>query len=397
MIYDRNAKDKERRSRDEGREAVRAMKEVPELVEKVKNLIAQGKDKEKDTTFKASEYNVACHELESALFRAGYSVDDAFNYISRAIGRPYISSLGKGRKVAKHSFKSRDEFYAAVKDFDDKMAVMHYGVLGMKWGIRRYQNPDGSLTSLGKKHIDDGKTQKAIDKFNAKKSNAIATGDKKFVEKHLDYLTNDDIEKFNTRLRARNTIASLKKEAEGISADRFKNWLNTASNVVSNAGNLAENGIRLYNSVVKINNTFSSHKLKPINTNPDGDKKSESISETWENGKLTRTQRQYTDENGNRRDVTKTYTDKTNRPETIKNVYDEDGNKKSTSRTYTDEKGNNVTDTHQYKAPEKKSGSSDWADAWKKYADQQEKVLAKADEAANYWQNEKKKKGGKGK
>lgn len=28
--------------------------------------------------------------------------------------------------------------------------LMHYGVKGMKWGVRRYQNKDGSLTSLGK-------------------------------------------------------------------------------------------------------------------------------------------------------------------------------------------------------------------------------------------------------
>lgn len=31
-----------------------------------------------------------------------------------------------------------------------KNEITHYGVVGMKWGVRRYQNPDGSLTSLGK-------------------------------------------------------------------------------------------------------------------------------------------------------------------------------------------------------------------------------------------------------
>lgn len=30
--------------------------------------------------------------------------------------------------------------------------LMHYGILGQKWGVRRYQNPDGSLTPEGRKH-----------------------------------------------------------------------------------------------------------------------------------------------------------------------------------------------------------------------------------------------------
>lgn len=33
--------------------------------------------------------------------------------------------------------------------------LRHHGVKGMKWGVRRYQNKDGSLTPAGKKRYDD--------------------------------------------------------------------------------------------------------------------------------------------------------------------------------------------------------------------------------------------------
>lgn len=35
-----------------------------------------------------------------------------------------------------------------------KPILRHHGILGMHWGIRRYQNKDGSLTEAGKKRRD---------------------------------------------------------------------------------------------------------------------------------------------------------------------------------------------------------------------------------------------------
>jgi hypothetical protein len=34
---------------------------------------------------------------------------------------------------------------------EDLIYLKHHGILGQKWGIRRYQNPDGTLTNEGKK------------------------------------------------------------------------------------------------------------------------------------------------------------------------------------------------------------------------------------------------------
>lgn len=44
--------------------------------------------------------------------------------------------------------------------------LAHHGILGQKWGIRRYQNEDGSLTEAGKKRYD--RLQSIADKKSAR-------------------------------------------------------------------------------------------------------------------------------------------------------------------------------------------------------------------------------------
>lgn len=43
-----------------------------------------------------------------------------------------------------------------TKALEEQNYLMHHGILGQKWGVRRYQNPDGSMTSLGKaRYLDE--------------------------------------------------------------------------------------------------------------------------------------------------------------------------------------------------------------------------------------------------
>ena len=55
--------------------------------------------------------------------------------------------------------------------------LYHFGVKGMKWGVRRYQNKDGSLTAEGKKHVADYKKAVSLNKEIDNRANSLIKSD----------------------------------------------------------------------------------------------------------------------------------------------------------------------------------------------------------------------------
>ena len=185
--------------------------------------------------------------------------------------------------------------------------LIHYGILGMKWGVRRYQNKDGSLTSAGKKRYgnnDDIKDSPQKNTEEPKKKSVKDMSDEELrrevnrmqLEQNYLRMTGQNIEKGKSAAEIalgkmkESFVSTVAQKSGQILAERLVNSMlgvkdnkdnkdNSSKNNNSNKNDIKE----VKDSLTKEINSLKKEIKKETKSNDNSPKKSnETITTPWQ-------------------------------------------------------------------------------------------------------------------
>ena len=106
--------------------------------------------------------------------------------------------------------------------------LYHHGIVGMKWGVRRYQNKDGSLTSAGRKRAN--KLEQEYSKLTNKKLKS--NSEKTSKSKSVSDMSDDELRTKTNRMRLEADYINAYKTMNSLSpkqVSKGKSFINKIS------------------------------------------------------------------------------------------------------------------------------------------------------------------------
>lgn len=103
--------------------------------------------------------------------------------------------------------------------------LKHHGILGMRWGIRRFQNKNGSLTAKGKQRYSNDSDDQKEDSIETKRSKLLKSTDAKELYKNRNLLSTQELNERINRIDTERRLGEIASRQTKSGYDRINSVL----------------------------------------------------------------------------------------------------------------------------------------------------------------------------
>lgn len=130
--------------------------------------------------------------------------------------------------------------------------IYHHGIKGMKWGIRRFQNKDGTRTEAGKKRARQASSEEVHDDYTRAHTN-----------KSVKSMSDDELNKRINRLKKERSYNDMTKTPDKL--ERSKKIVDASSNLLRTAKQLNDETMRPVKKKLDLSNMTDQELRDKIN------------------------------------------------------------------------------------------------------------------------------------